>query len=498
MVMVMHKILALLFFMLSMVHAVALIQPNNDHLLSFNPKALEASKFDIILEQKHYTIEITKTIHQLGTTLYEGYVVGDNFSYFNIAQASSYVGILSIEGKNYSIQSSDALLATVTPKDAMPKDILLPGKSLTLPSNTQANKFDDRGDFIDILIVYIKQVSVNIDLNSTVSSYLGYANNALARSCAKFRYRIVGVKKLDNYFDSNGTIPDHLENLKNGTLSTSDGNLTTVRNNLGADLVQLWASEDNDYCGLAYVNANSNANSKYGFSAIVVNKTCSIATFAHELGHNMGASHDRYEQHIAEDDFSYYEGYGFVDLVHNVHSIMAYSDECLQVSGKRCTLVPYFSNPNLIRDGVVFGKAGSADTVSVMNQNRFNVASFRAAKSDYTPDLSGCSDVSSQEGAVTNCFVATAAYGSYLEKDVVFLRHFRDKVLLKTQWGSDFVTWYYKNSPHYANIIANNPTLKSIVRAILSGVVFSIKHVYAIFFVVLLLILFQIQRRVRA
>ena len=62
------------------------------------------------------------------------------------------------------------------------------------------------------------------------------------------------------------------------------------------------------------------------------------------------------------------------------------------------------------------------------------------------------------------CFIATAAYGSYLDPHVLLLREFRDRILLKTDWGSHFVTFYYTYSPPIAKFITRHGVLKGAVR----------------------------------
>jgi hypothetical protein len=73
-----------------------------------------------------------------------------------------------------------------------------------------------------------------------------------------------------------------------------------------------------------------------------------------------------------------------------------------------------------------------------------------------------------QESGVTGgegCFIATAAYGSYLDSHVDTLRGFRDQYLETNPLGSAFVSLYYKVSPPMAAFIDEHPTLKPIVRA---------------------------------
>jgi len=62
------------------------------------------------------------------------------------------------------------------------------------------------------------------------------------------------------------------------------------------------------------------------------------------------------------------------------------------------------------------------------------------------------------------CFIATAAYGSYLDSHVETLRDFRDDYLLTNPVGQALVSTYYKLSPPVAEFIDEHPALKPIVR----------------------------------
>ena len=71
----------------------------------------------------------------------------------------------------------------------------------------------------------------------------------------------------------------------------------------------------------------------------------------------------------------------------------------------------------------------------------------------------------SSGGGGGGCFIATAAFGSYENRYVKSLRHFRDKHLLTNTWGEKFVNLYYKHSPPIAAKIETSELLKSSVRA---------------------------------
>ena len=67
----------------------------------------------------------------------------------------------------------------------------------------------------------------------------------------------------------------------------------------------------------------------------------------------------------------------------------------------------------------------------------------------------------------SNCFIATAAFGSPFEKHVSLLRKFRDVYLLPTKLGNAFVQTYYKYSPPAADFIADHDSLRAVVRVAL-------------------------------
>ncbi len=63
------------------------------------------------------------------------------------------------------------------------------------------------------------------------------------------------------------------------------------------------------------------------------------------------------------------------------------------------------------------------------------------------------------------CFIATAAYGTPLHKDINVLRDFRDAYLMPNLAGRVFVEIYYTLSPPIADVIRENECLQTAVRA---------------------------------
>jgi hypothetical protein len=74
------------------------------------------------------------------------------------------------------------------------------------------------------------------------------------------------------------------------------------------------------------------------------------------------------------------------------------------------------------------------------------------------------------------CFIATSAFGSYLDPHVYVLRQFRDNILLKTAGGRWFVTEYYRLSPPVAAFISTHPTVKTGTRVLLTPIIFGLEY----------------------
>ncbi|MFH0796949.1 MAG: S8 family serine peptidase [Candidatus Omnitrophota bacterium] len=86
----------------------------------------------------------------------------------------------------------------------------------------------------------------------------------------------------------------------------------------------------------------------------------------------------------------------------------------------------------------------------------------------YSQVVTPSQSVESGEGG---CFIATAAFGTPLAKEVGILRNFRDRFLLKSKWGRAFVRFYNQYSPPVAEFIRPRPALCGLVRGFLRPVI---------------------------
>ena len=74
-------------------------------------------------------------------------------------------------------------------------------------------------------------------------------------------------------------------------------------------------------------------------------------------------------------------------------------------------------------------------------------------------------------GGGGGCFIATAAFGTPMAKEVVRLREFRDRYLLTNRPGRAFVRWYYRHSPKLAGYIRQSKWTRAFVRGVLRPLV---------------------------
>lgn len=127
--------------------------------------------------------------------------------------------------------------------------------------------------------------------------------------------------------------------------------------------------ESTQYCGIAYLMTTVSAGfANYAFA--VVARECAVGnyTFAHELGHNMGARHDWFVD-TGTTPHTYAHGYVNTAPGARWRTIMAYNNHCA-AQGFNCSRLNHWSNPNVLYNGAPMGvPPGSSTACSLNNVN---------------------------------------------------------------------------------------------------------------------------------
>jgi hypothetical protein len=241
----------------------------------------------------------------------------------------------------------------------------------------------DDGSIIDVLVVYTDDARAAAGGTTAIRNLINLAvaetNTSYGNSQMIQRLRLVHAAEFS--YGETGDIGTDLGRLRvNG-----DGYLDSVhslRNTYHADEVVLLVQNGGPYCGIAYMMSSVSASFEaYAFA--VVDKDCATGyySFAHELGHNMGARHDTY---VDSSTTPYAYSHGYVNLSGHWRTIMAYNNQCSD-NGFYCTRLQYWSNPGITYGGASMGTANSADNHRTLNNTRVTVANFRVSVQPPSP-----------------------------------------------------------------------------------------------------------------
>jgi peptidyl-Asp metalloendopeptidase len=240
---------------------------------------------------------------------------------------------------------------------------------------------EDDGSIIEVLVVYTDDVLayyggdtglVESMIHLAVSeTNAGYANSDVDQRLYLVHTAMIPYDETD--FDWSLTL-SRLRSHGDGYFDEVTQPGTGLRDTYCADEVVLIVT-DTGYCGIAYLMSSvSHGFEDWAFA--VVSRTCATGyySFAHELGHNMGAHHDRANA-SGQGAFDYSYGYQAPDEA--FRTVMAYN------CAGGCTRVNYWSNPDVSYGGqpmgVVYTSPESADNHLTLNNTALTVANFRTS-----------------------------------------------------------------------------------------------------------------------
>ena len=253
------------------------------------------------------------------------------------------------------------------------------------PSDALKATHADDGSIIDVMVAYTPAARAaaggTAAMRTLIALGVTEANAAYANAQVIQRIRLVHSMEV-GYVES-GNLGTDLARVR----GTTDGYMDDVhaaRNLYAADLVSLWIEVSSGACGMAAVMVTPSASfASAGFS--VVNRTCATGyySFGHELGHNMGLTHDVY---VEPANAAYPYGHGYADPPHRFRTVMAYNDACV-AQGVNCTRIPYHSNPAVNYNGSTTGNAVNANEKLALDNTRVTVANFRQSVATTAPAI---------------------------------------------------------------------------------------------------------------
>jgi hypothetical protein len=218
---------------------------------------------------------------------------------------------------------------------------------------------------IDVLVVYTAAARAAAGgasgMLATIQGAVAAANTSYANSQISTRLRLVHTAEVA-YNESAATFSSHLQ-----WLNTNAG-VAALRNTYGADLVDMLV-EDGESCGIGYL---------LGGSSSVTHLSCAVGnlSFAHELGHNMGCTHN--PEDGSGGAFAY--SYGHWNATGGFRTVMSYAPSGCPT----CIRRSFFSNPNLTYLGLPTGIANQRDNARTINSTDQQVANYRQAVNNGT------------------------------------------------------------------------------------------------------------------
>jgi hypothetical protein len=277
------------------------------------------------------------------------------------------------------------------PPEAEPIPVALPAGDPAQPT-----ALADDGSTIDVLVVYTDDVlayyggntaAVETMIDLAVSeTNAGYANSGVSQRVYLVHTAMVSYDESGfSWSQTLGRFQYHGDGYFDAVTQPTTG----LRDTYCADESVLIVM-NTGYCGIGYLmDSVGSWFADYAFA--VVSRSCATGnySFAHEMGHNMGAHHDRAN---ASGSGAYPYSYGYQAPDKAFRTIMAYN-----CPSPGCPRVNYWSNPDVLYGGqpmgVVYTAPDSADNRRTLNNTALTVANFRAScAGPATPTLSSPPD----------------------------------------------------------------------------------------------------------
>jgi hypothetical protein len=308
-------------------------------------------------------------------------VVKDGVMVGNVVGPGVFYQVRHIGDGVHAIRQADQ---TAFPPEAPPIPVDLPAGDLVQPTGAA-----DDGSTIDVLVVYTDDARVAAGGTSAIQGLIdvavaetnaGYTNSGIDQQINLVHRAEVSYD--ESGFDWSQTL-SRLRTHNDSYLDTVTAPGTGLRDTYCADEVVLVVKGDSQYCGMAYLMTTvSHDFEDWAFAVVAYNCATGYYSFGHEMGHNMGAHHDRAN---ASGQGAYSYSYGYQAPDEAFRTVMAYN------CPGGCPRVNHWSNPDVSYGGqptgVPYTEPDSADNRRTLNNTAYTVANFRV--SNHPPNVPG-------------------------------------------------------------------------------------------------------------
>lgn len=294
----------------------------------------------------------------------------DPFNWISLVRdGDQLVGSIHVDGQAYRLEYVGAgqhVLVKVDESKLPPEAEPMPSPEidnvdLTVGHTPQSAHSTIRVLFVSTELSRAKYPNYRVQLVKALQD----ANQSMINSRVNITYELAGFHDAD-YNEEGHSYGAQLSSLTKRETDLGR-EVYRTRDALRADLVSM-LSTGREYCGLAYVNAGKSS----AYSVI----SC-LGSLAHELGHNLGATHN-WEPGQAEGNPPYMYGYRYTGTP-RFRTQLSY--DC---SGGTCPRVLYHSNPRVTYQGIPVGTARNHDVARRFNERRETVENFYPPVLDVT------------------------------------------------------------------------------------------------------------------
>ena len=234
-------------------------------------------------------------------------------------------------------------------------------------------------------------VAYTDDVDASYADIQGYIQSAIddhndANNNSQVNHDVELARSMEvNYDESANDLDVFIDDF----MTDGDGKMDAVhddRDLFDADVCVLLTLNSGGFCGLA---SGIGSTSNTAFCVTVANCAVGNHSFAHEVGHLHGCRHDTY---VDATNTPYAYGHGYVYLMANWRTIMAYNNECdcsdevtpCPAFASRntpgtpsCTRLQNWSTPDVLRDGVQMGTASTEKNERVLDETAATLAAYQ-------------------------------------------------------------------------------------------------------------------------